>query len=147
MGTHSTREELLAYIAKIKAEREVAKTCGELWRMYDHKARRSAAAGKLCEAVRTLAKANEKAARNNPGSIGYRKGKAHARKARRMVRDLEAIIAQPLEDYYPPKPLQLTQEQLLAFDACGNYEGREPAWEVRRSEYKTFVAARDYIVT
>ena len=101
------REELLAYIESLEAEKETAKTYGEDWKRRDWKTRQSMKAGELCLAVGTLTQAEAKAKRR-PGSIGARKAKQKAKTYRREVKRLEAVLAESYGDYKVTTPQYIT---------------------------------------
>lgn len=98
-----TREELLAYIKQLKAEEEAAKTYGDDWKRRDFNARQSQAAGDLCLTVGSLNRAEAKAERS-PKSIGGRKAKRKAKRYRRKLKKLEALISERFADYKATTP-------------------------------------------
>lgn len=99
----NSKEQLLALIAEIEAEPELEKKYGKDWKIRDFYARRSQAAGKLCTVMHTLIRAEVKA-KHRPGSIGARKAKQAAKKARRELLKLEQIIEEKICDYHPSEP-------------------------------------------
>ena len=101
------REDLLAYIERMKAEDETAKTYGNDWKWRDWKTRQSLKAGELCLTVGTLTQAEAKA-RRRPGSIGARKAKQKAKAYRRKLKRLEAVLAESYSDYKATTPQYIT---------------------------------------
>lgn len=118
------REQLLACIADIEVEAEAAKIYGDHWRIHDWMARRSHAAGIIGKAVKDLARAEAKA-KHRPGSIGARKARQKAKAARRKIRQLERVIAEPFTDYRPGKPEYMAEGLSFISD-------HKPAASVRR---------------
>ena len=102
-----SREYLLAYIERIKAEEKTAKTYGDDWKRRDWKTRQSIKAGELCLTVGSLTQAEAKAARR-PGSIGARKARHKAKAYRRKLKQLEAILAEKYSDYDVTAPQYIT---------------------------------------
>lgn len=94
----NSKEELLAYIEQIEAERETVKTYGDRWKIRDWMTRRSMTAGKLCLVMWAITQAEAKAKRR-PGSIGARKAKQKAKAHRRQLRSLETLLTEKYSDY------------------------------------------------
>ena len=101
------REDLLAYIERMKTEDETVKTFVDDWKQRDWKTRQSMKAGELCLAVGTLTQAEAKA-RRRPGSIGARKARQKAKAYRRKLKRLEAVLAESYSDYKATTPQYIT---------------------------------------
>lgn len=115
------REDLLAYIERLKAEAETVKTYGDNWKLRDWKTRRSIKAGEVCLTVGTLAQAEAKAKRR-PGSIGARKAKQKAKAYRRKLKRLEAVLAENYSDYKATTPQYITTPR-AGYDPRPNRHG------------------------
>lgn len=105
--TMNEKENLLSFIRIMMERTEAAKIYGEYWMFNDWKARRSHKAGELCQVMETIARMEAKA-EHRPGSIGARKARQKAKAARRKLRDLERIIAEPMSEYRPARPGYIT---------------------------------------
>ncbi len=100
------KEKLLALIEKtdkLITEAEALEAYGEGWKALDYYARRSIAAGELCEIIRAIAHA-ETIAETYPRSIIAREARNEAKEARRKQVELEGIIAETIEEYEAKEP-------------------------------------------
>ena len=123
------REDLLAYIERMEAEDETAKTYGDDWKLRDWRTRQSIAAGELCLAVGTLTRTEAKAKRR-PKSIGARKAKRKAKDYRRKLKRLEAVLAENYGDYRATTPQYITHP-----NTAGYYPIVRRS--IKRKEYKS----------
>lgn len=100
------KERLLALLdnmGEIIADAEDVEETGKSWRILDYDMRKSIAAGKLCEAVFTIDRA-EAITKSRPGTLAAIIARHQARKARRKQERLEQIITEPIEEYHPAEP-------------------------------------------
>lgn len=114
------REDLLAYIERLEAEDETAKTYGDDWKRRDWKTRQSMKAGELCLTVGTLTQAEAKA-RRRPGSIGARKARQKAKAYRRKLKRLEAVLAESYSDYKATTPQYITASSTVYYPDRGRH--------------------------